>query len=57
MRASDIQLLELRIEVGNQRLTDMSSNYGKNNQRVKNYRKRLERMIDLLSKVKHASAS
>lgn len=57
MKPKDIQLLELRIELGIERLVDMSSNYGKNNNRVNSYRKRLDKLIEQLNKEKRSCAS
>lgn len=57
MKPSEIKILELRIELGIERLVDMSSNYGKSNRRVKNYRKRLDKLINQLNQEKHSNAS
>lgn len=45
MKLSENQLLELRVEMGIDRLNDMAKLYGHNDRRVKNYRKRLEQLL------------
>ncbi|MEG6522942.1 hypothetical protein [Desulfotomaculum sp. 1211_IL3151] len=57
MTSKDLQLLVLRIELGLERLVDMSSSNGKNDSRINSYRKRLDLLIDQLNKEKHSHAT
>ena len=46
---SDRKLLELRIELGRERLRDIAKDCGESNQRVESYQKRLNKLIRQLN--------
>lgn len=55
MKLSETQLLELRVEMGMDRLNDMTQQYGQNDRRVRNYRKRLEQLLVQTNRLKYCA--